>query len=29
MQVLREVMGYSEFELGKLRESGVLYSDNR
>jgi crotonobetainyl-CoA:carnitine CoA-transferase CaiB-like acyl-CoA transferase len=28
-QVLREVLGYSESELGKLRESGVLYSDNR
>jgi CoA:oxalate CoA-transferase len=28
-QVLREVLGYSEAELGNLRESGVLYSDNR
>jgi crotonobetainyl-CoA:carnitine CoA-transferase CaiB-like acyl-CoA transferase len=28
-QVLREVLGYSESKLGKLRESGVLYSDNR
>jgi crotonobetainyl-CoA:carnitine CoA-transferase CaiB-like acyl-CoA transferase len=28
-QVLREVLDYSESELGKLRESGVLYSDNR
>jgi crotonobetainyl-CoA:carnitine CoA-transferase CaiB-like acyl-CoA transferase len=28
-QVLREVLGYSESELRRLRESGVLYSDNR
>jgi CoA:oxalate CoA-transferase len=28
-QVLREVLGYSESELHRLRESGVLYSDNR
>ena len=28
-QVLRDVLGYSEANLGKLRESGVLYSDNR
>lgn len=28
-QVLREVLGYSESELGKLRGSGVLYSDDR
>jgi hypothetical protein len=27
--VLREVLGYSESELGHLRERGVLYSDNR
>ena len=28
-QVLREVLGYSESALRRLRESGVLYSDNR
>jgi crotonobetainyl-CoA:carnitine CoA-transferase CaiB-like acyl-CoA transferase len=28
-QVLREVLGYSEAELAKLRGTGVLYSDNR
>jgi CoA:oxalate CoA-transferase len=28
-QVLREVLGYSESELRRLWESGVLYSDNR
>jgi CoA:oxalate CoA-transferase len=28
-QVLRELLGYSEAELGELRESGVLFSDNR
>jgi CoA:oxalate CoA-transferase len=28
-QVLREVLGYSESELRRLREGGVLYSDNR
>jgi len=28
-QVLREVLGYSEVDLASLRESGVLYSDDR
>jgi CoA:oxalate CoA-transferase len=28
-QILREVLGYSEASLRKLRESGALYSDNR
>lgn len=28
-QVLREVLDYSESDLRKLRETGVLYSDNR
>jgi CoA:oxalate CoA-transferase len=28
-QVLGEVLGYSESELRRLRDSGVLYSDNR
>jgi hypothetical protein len=27
--VLRGVLGYSESEVGHLRESGVLHSDNR
>jgi crotonobetainyl-CoA:carnitine CoA-transferase CaiB-like acyl-CoA transferase len=28
-QVLHEILGYSETEVGKLRETGVLYSENR
>jgi crotonobetainyl-CoA:carnitine CoA-transferase CaiB-like acyl-CoA transferase len=28
-QVLRELLGYSESELGQLWESGVLYNENR
>ncbi len=28
-QVLREVLGYSAAEIGRLREAGVVFSDNR